>query len=61
MNNYICEYVCEEHLRKICVRAYSKIQAKTIVRQLIRKHGYKVYLKDINPLYIDNSQKAVNE
>ena len=61
MNKYVCECVCENNLRKICVKAYSKRDAKNIVKQIVRQHGYKVFLKDINPMYIDNSLKAVNE
>ena len=61
MNKYVCEYVCENNLRTMCVKAYSKVQAKTIVRRIVRQHGYKVLLKDINPMYIDNARKAVNE
>lgn len=61
MNKYVCEYVCENNTRTICVKAYSKVQAKSIVRQIIRTNGYMVLLKDIKPLYIDNSRKAVND
>ena len=61
LNKYVCEYVCDYNLRTMCVKACSKAQAKSIVRQILREHGYKVMLKDINPMYIDNGRKAVND
>lgn len=61
MNNYICEYLCEEHLRKICVRAYSTESAKRTVRAVLRQHGHKVFLKDIKVLYINNEFTPVNK
>jgi len=67
MNTYICEYIEKDSNpiytapRKIAVRAMSKVAAKSIVRALLRQHGYIVLLKDINVLYIDNIQKPVNK
>lgn len=61
MNNNICEYINEDDMpRKICIRACSKVQAKSLVRAISRKYGYRVLLKNINVLYIDNNAKPVN-
>lgn len=61
MNNYICNYI--DHVGDICVmcvRACSKIQARSIVRAITRKNGYPVLLKNINVVYIDNSKTPIN-
>ena len=66
MNTYICSYVVQDSRytytapREIAVRATSKAAAKSIVRALLRQHGYGVLLKNINVLYIDNGKKPVN-
>ena len=62
MNNYVCEYVYENNEpREMCVRAYSKREAQSIVRSITRRFGYPVLLKNIKVLYINNERKAVNE
>lgn len=67
MNTYICLYIVQDSRytylapQQIAVRATSKVAAKSIVRALLRQHGYGVLLKNINVLYIDNGQKPVNK
>lgn len=61
MNNYICEYINgDDVIRTMCVRACSKIQARSMVRAITRRFGYTVLLKNINVLYIDNSKTPIN-
>lgn len=61
MNNYVCEYINNDGVvREMCVKACSKIQARSMVRAITRKFGYPVLLKNINVLYIDNNRKPVN-
>ncbi len=61
MNNYVCEYINNDGVtREMCVKAHSKIQARSLVRTITHKFGYPVLLKNINVLYIDNSRKPVN-
>ena len=67
MNTYICSYIVQDSRytyttpRQIAVRATSKVAAKSIVRSLLRQHGYGVLLKNINVLYIDNAKTPVNK
>lgn len=63
MNNYVIEfkYADSNVISTITVRAWCFVAAKHTARDIIRKHGYKAYMKDMRLLYIDNERKAVNE
>lgn len=60
MNIYVCEFKIDGYVMTQGIKAMTKAQAKTICRYILRQRGYKVILKDINVLYIDNSRKPMN-
>lgn len=62
MNNvYVCEIRIKAfEIAKISIKAMTKKQAKSICRKYMRKRGYKVLLKDVHVLYIDNNRKQMN-
>jgi hypothetical protein len=62
-NTYVCKYRVKDDYatsRIMYVRAATKRAAKSIVRSIVRQRGYTIYLKDVNPMYIDNTKKPVN-
>jgi hypothetical protein len=60
VKKYVCECFIGDEVRRIVTKAYSKRGAKSAAKNYLRERGYKVLLKDINPMYIDNSQTSVN-
>ena len=62
MDTYVCEVrINDDELAEVNVKAMSKLQVRTNCRDALRKLGYKITLKDIHVMYIDNSRPAINE
>ena len=62
MDTYVCEVrISDVDLAEVNVKATTKLQAKINCRDSLRKLGYKITLKDIHVMYIDNSRPAINE
>lgn len=62
MNVYVCEVrINPSESMALSIKAMTKVQARTICRYTLRQRGYKITLKDIHVMYIDNSRKAINE
>jgi hypothetical protein len=61
MNVYVCEVrINATESMVVSIKAMTKVQAKTICRYTLRQRGYKVILKDINVMYIDNGRTPMN-
>ena len=61
MNTYVCEVrINDDELMVVSVKATIKLQARVNCRDALRKLGYKITLKDIHVMYIDNCRPAIN-
>ena len=61
MNIYVCEVrINAVESMVVSIKAMTKVQAKTICRYVLRQRGYKIILKDINVMYIDNNRPSMN-
>lgn len=60
MNVYVCEFRIDGYVMTQGIKAMTKVQAKSICRYILRQKGYKILLRDINVLYIDNNRIPMN-
>ena len=62
MDTYVCEVrINDVESMVVSVKAMIKLQARINCRDALRKLGYKITLKDIHVMYIDNNRPAINE
>ena len=62
MDTYVCEVrINDFESMVVSVKAMTKLQARRNCRDVLRKLGYKITLKDIHVMYIDNSRPAIND
>ena len=61
MNVYVCEVrINAVESMVVGIKAMTKVQAKSICRDTLRRRGYNIVLKDINVMYIDNNRPSIN-